>query len=79
MGFPVIECQSDSNCATGSAAGMVGFVCFEIREIATSPDNVIRGRFLCPSDPAFADCDLGRTTTGGMDFGIRADVPVLVQ
>jgi hypothetical protein len=77
--IPVVECQSGANCATGSAAGLVGFVCFEIREIETSPMNLIRGRFLCKSDPLFDECDLGRTTTGGLDFGIRADVPVLVQ
>jgi hypothetical protein len=79
VSMPVVECQDGVNCATGSAAGVVGFVCFEIREIEISPMNLIRGRFLCESDPLFDECGLGRTTTGGLDFGIRADVPVLVQ
>ena len=77
--LPVVACQDDANCATGSAAQLVGFVCFEIREIETAPLNLIRGRFLCESDPLFDECDLGRSTTGGLDFGIRADVPVLVR
>jgi hypothetical protein len=77
--LPVIACQDDANCATGSAAQLVGYVCFEIREIEESPLNIIRGRFLCESDPLFDECDIGRTTTGGLDFGIRADVPVLVR
>jgi hypothetical protein len=51
----------------------------EIREIETSPLNLIRARFLCPDDPLFEGCDLGRTGTGGYDFGIRADIPVLVR
>jgi len=77
--LPVVACQADANCATGSAAQLVGFVCFEIREIEESPLNLIRGRFLCESDPLFDECDIGRTTSGGLDFGIRADVPVLVR
>jgi len=34
---------------------------------------------LCPSDPLFAECDLGPSTTGGDDYGIRAQIPVLVR
>jgi hypothetical protein len=77
--MPVVACQADANCATGSSAQLVGFVCVEIREIEESPLNLIRTRFLCESDPLFDECDLDRTTTGGLDFGIRADVPVLVN
>jgi len=77
--LPVVACQSEANCATGSAAQLVGFVCVEIREVETSPLNLIRARFLCETDPLFDECGLGRTTTGGLDFGIRADVPVLVN
>ena len=79
VGFPVVECQSDDNCAGGSSAAVVGFVCFEIREIEAPPLELIRGRFLCESDPLFEECDIGRTTTGGFNFGLRADTPVLVQ
>ena len=79
VGFPVVECQGDTHCATGSAADIVGFVCFEIREVKVVPDKIIRGRFLCPSDPLFDECDLGPTRTGGDDFGMRAQIPVLVR
>jgi len=77
-GLPVIECQTSDNCAGGSPADVVGFVCFEIREIEVNPSKVIRGRFLCPSDPLWQECDIGTTTSGG-DFGIKADIPVLVD
>jgi Flp pilus assembly protein TadG len=76
--LPVIECQSADNCAGGNTADLVGFVCFELREINVTPGKVIRGRFLCPSDPLFTECDLGGTS-GGLNFGIRADIPVLVR
>jgi Flp pilus assembly protein TadG len=77
--LPVIECQDAAHCAGGSPMKIVGVVCFEIREITVTPDKIIRGRFLCPGDPLFDECDLGLTGTGGEDFGIRADIPVLVQ
>jgi len=75
----VIECQTGDHCAGGTHAMMVGFVCFEIREVLVAPDKVIKGRFLCPSDPLFDQCPIGPTGTGGDDFGIRADFPVLVR
>jgi len=76
--LPVIECQSDDHCAGGDTADLVGFVCFELREINVTPGKVIRGRFLCPSDPLWDECDIGGTS-GGLNFGIRADIPVLVR
>jgi hypothetical protein len=79
VGLPVIECQSETHCAGGTAADMVGFVCFEIREVMVTPDKIIKGRFLCPSDPLFAECPIGPTGTGGECFGITADFPVLVR
>jgi Flp pilus assembly protein TadG len=79
VGLPVIECQTEDHCAGGTIADMVGFVCFEIREVLVTPDKIIKGRFLCPSDPLFAECPIGPTGTGGDDFGIRADFPVLVR
>src|SRR5262245_34628930 len=79
VGFPVIECQSEDHCAGGTIADMVGFVCFEIREVLVTPDKIIKGRFLCPSDPLFAECPIGPTGSGGDDFGVRADFPVLVR
>jgi Flp pilus assembly protein TadG len=79
QGVTVVECQDQTHCATGSNARIVGFVCVEIREIERSPLNLIRLRFLCPDDPLFRACDIGRTGTGGLDFGVRADIPVLVR
>jgi Flp pilus assembly protein TadG len=79
VGFPVIECQSETHCAGGTVADMVGFVCFEIREVEVTPEKLIKGRFLCPDDPLFAECPIGPTGSGGEDFGIRADFPVLVR
>jgi hypothetical protein len=51
----------------------------ELREIERPPLNIIRARFLCPDDPLFEECDIGRSVTGGLDFGVRADIPVLVR
>jgi len=79
VGLPVVECQTSDHCAGGSPAAVVGFVCFELREVVVTPDKIIRGRFLCPTDPLFQECDIGVTTTGGIDFGLRADIPVLVE
>ena len=77
--LPVIECQTGIDCSTGSEMEIVGFVCFEVREVEVTPEKVLRGRFLCPTDPLFeAECDI-TTGSGGDDFGIRADIPVLVQ
>ena len=79
VGFPVVECQTSTHCAAGTSADVVGFVCFEIREVKVTPQKIIRGRFLCPSDPLFAQCDLGPSRTGGDDYGMRAQIPVLVR
>jgi len=77
--LPVIECQSATHCSGGETVGIVGFVCFELREIVVTPDKVIRGRFLCPSDPLYNECDAGNATSGGLNFGVRAEFPVLVR
>lgn len=81
VGFPVIECQSDDHCAGSDPAMIVGFVCFEIREIIVTPEKIIKGRFLCPErDPElYEKCGLGPGGTGGLNFGLRAEIPVLVQ
>jgi hypothetical protein len=78
VGLPVIECQTGINCAGGDPMSIVGFICFEIREVVVTPDKIIRGNFLCPTDPLWQECDIGTTTSGGT-FGIRADIPVLVD
>ena len=58
---------------------MKGAVCVEIREVVVTPDKIIRARFLCPTDPLYDECDLGPTGSGGLNFGLRADIPVLVE
>lgn len=77
--LPVVECQTDDNCAGGTGAELAGFVCFEIREVAVTPEKIIRGRFLCPTDEIALECYSGGSGSGGSDFGIRAGTAVLVQ
>ena len=77
--LPVIECQTDDHCAGGDPAKLVGFVCFEVREVVATPDKIIRGQFLCASDERVADCLENGIGSGGLPLGIRAEIPVLVQ
>jgi Flp pilus assembly protein TadG len=79
VGLPVVECQSETHCAGGDPGTIVGVVCFEIREITVTPDKILRGRFICRSDPLWDECGVGTTGSGGLDFGMRADLPVLVR
>jgi hypothetical protein len=79
VALPVVECQTEDGCSPGSAPEMVGVVCFDIQEVVASPDNRIKGRFLCKEDIKYDDCDVGRSGTGGKDFDVRADFPVLVR
>ena len=51
--LPVIECQTDDQCAGGDPAKLVGFVCFEIREVAPAPPNDC-----CGTRPASSGCHL---------------------
>jgi Flp pilus assembly protein TadG len=76
--LPVINCQTDDHCAGGAPAIIIGAVCFEIREIVVTPDKIIRGTFMCPGHPRWADCEINGTGGGG-DFGIIAEIPVLVR
>jgi hypothetical protein len=80
VGLPVIECQTGDHCAKGDPDRIEGFVCFRIREVITTPDKRIKGRFICPDTQEFKDnCDFGTTGSGGGPFGPRADIPVLVE
>ena len=79
VGLPVIACQDGINCAKGDPIELKGVVCFEIQQIEVVPEKRIMGRFLCKGDAAYKDCDIGLTGTGGKDFDIRADFPVLVR
>ncbi len=85
--LPVIACQDTDHCAGGSPVEIVGAVCFEIREVLPTPEHQLRGRFLCNDSPDPQIVSLyqqfcgggGSTGSGGCDFGLRADRPVLVQ
>jgi Flp pilus assembly protein TadG len=76
--LPVINCQTADHCAGGNPATIIGAVCFEIREIVVTPDKIIRGTFMCPGHPRWSDCEISGTGGGG-NFGIIADIPVLVR
>ncbi len=82
-GLPVVNCQDDMKCATGNPAVIVGFVCMEINEVLVAPEKIIKATFLCPTlhQAKYQQCldGLGPTGSGGLDFGIRADIPVLVR
>jgi Flp pilus assembly protein TadG len=77
--LPVIECQTDDKCAGGEGAELRGFVCFEVREVVSTPDKIIRGRFLCPSEEIATECYSSGSGSGGIDVGIRAGTAVLVR
>jgi hypothetical protein len=46
--------------------------------LVVTPDKIIRGTFMCPGHPRWADCEINGTGGGG-DFGIIAEIPVLVR
>jgi hypothetical protein len=77
--LPVVSCQQGTQpCGQGEVRG---FVCFELRQIDRNPAKELRGRFLCRDrDPElFRECVLAGSAPGGSDFGIRAELPVLVR
>jgi Flp pilus assembly protein TadG len=77
--LPVVECQNPgSNCSGGSQSDIVGFVCFDIHEVIISGGvKLIKGDFLCSSDPRCTNVGLGPGGTG--PGGISAAYPVIVQ
>jgi len=78
--LPVLECQNPGDgCASGEPQYVVGFVCFDIQEIVVTPDKIIRGEFVCPTDTVrFARCRTGGFGPGGtVNTGIPGP-PVLV-
>ena len=79
--LPVVECQNPGDhCASGDPAKLVGVVCFDLQEVLVTPEKIIKGEFLCPTDPRFERCDIGGFGPGGeVDAGIDAQAPVLVR
>jgi hypothetical protein len=87
VALPVVDirqgsCPNTDQCTGGDRHTIVGFVCFEIRQVDVTPEKIIRGRFLCPNDPddqpLFADCAL-TGDPGGTNTGPPATIPKLVQ
>ncbi len=85
--LPVVECQSHElkldHCAKSTPKRVVGFICFEMREVKKTPEHVVRGRFLCPNNDfdrelIETECDLADDGSG-LNFGIRVSKPVLVD
>jgi hypothetical protein len=76
--LPVIECQNPGDgCASGAPQHVKGFLCMNIREVIVTPDKIIKGDFVCPTDPR---CDIGGFGPGGSIAGaISADFPVIVN
>jgi len=76
--LPVIECQNPGDgCAGGDPQNIVGFVCMDIREILVVPEKIIKGDFICSTDPR---CDIKGFGPGGTLAGsISADYPVIVN
>jgi Flp pilus assembly protein TadG len=76
--LPVVECQNPGDqCATGNLAEIKGFICFDIHEIIPTPDGLIKGDFVCPTDPR---CDSEGLGPGGDIPGtISAAYPVIVD
>jgi hypothetical protein len=78
VSLPMIECQnSGPKCATGDTQHIVGFLCLDIHEIIVTPNKIIKGDFVCSSDPR---CDTpGFGPGGGIIGSISADYPVIVN
>jgi hypothetical protein len=76
--LPIVECQNPGDqCATGNTQDIVGFLCMDIREVIVTPDKIIKGDFLCSTDPR---CDMPGFGPGGPLIGtISADFPVIVN
>jgi hypothetical protein len=78
VSLPVVECQNPGDqCASGNTQHIVGFLCMDIREIIVTPDKLIKGDFICSTDPR---CDKpGFGPGGGIIGSISADYPVIVN
>ena len=55
----------------------MAFICFDLHEVIVTPDKIIKGDFLCPTDPR---CDTTGLGPGGSVPGaISAQYPVIVD
>jgi hypothetical protein len=78
VGLPVVECQNPGDqCASGDPQVIKGFICMDIHEVVVTPDKIIKGDFICVTDPR---CDMVGFGPGGTIAGsISSDFPVLVN
>ncbi len=76
--LPVMECQNPGDgCSSGDPQTVVGFICFDIHEVLVTPEKIIKGSFLCTSDPR---CEAPGLGPGGTVPGaLSAVYPVLVD
>jgi hypothetical protein len=76
--LPIIECQNPGdNCASGDPQFIKGFLCMDIHEVLPEPEKIIKGDFICSTDPR---CDIKGFGPGGTILGsISADYPVIVN
>jgi len=70
--------EPGDHCASGERAGR-GVLCFDLQEVLVTPEKIIKGEFVCPSDPRFARCDTTGFGPGAGRRGIDAQAPVLVR
>jgi hypothetical protein len=78
VALPVIQCQNPGDQCAGSLPQKVEtFICMDIREIVVTPEKLIKGDFICASDPA---CDMAGFGPGGtIAGGFVSDYPVIVN
>jgi Flp pilus assembly protein TadG len=76
--LPVVECQNPGDqCASGNTQTIVGFLCMNIREVIVTPDKLIKGDFVCSTDPR---CNQPGFGPGGTLIGsYSAAYPVIVD
>jgi Flp pilus assembly protein TadG len=76
--LPVVQCQNPGDqCASGTPQEIVGFLCMNIREVLVTPQKLIKGDFVCSSDPR---CDQeGLGPGGSLIGGLSASYPVIVD
>ena len=76
--LPVVECQNPGDhCASGDPSEIKGFICFDIHEVIPTPDGLIKGDFLCPTDPRCDNAGLG--PGGDIPGTISSAYPVIVD
>ena len=71
------NCGLGDHCASGIPAEIKGFICFDIHEVIPTPDGLIKGDFLCPTDPRCDNAGLG--PGGDIPGTISSAYPVIVD